>query len=117
MKPTMAELRLSISRPSLRRLGVALFASALFAAAGSATATNSTTEGNSNMTTEPRVKLQTNHGDIVIQLNAEKAPKTTANFLEYVREGFYDGTIFHRVINNFMIQGGRSEERRVGKEC
>jgi len=109
MKPTMAELRLSISRPSLRRLGVALFASALFAAAGSATATNSTTEGNSNMTTEPRVKLQTNHGDIVIQLNAEKAPKTTANFLEYVREGFYDGTIFHRVINNFMIQGGGFE--------
>ncbi len=105
----MAELRLSISRPSLRRLGVALFASALFAAAGSATATNSTTEGNSNMTTEPRVKLQTNHGDIVIQLNAEKAPKTTANFLEYVREGFYDGTIFHRVINNFMIQGGGFE--------
>lgn len=105
----MAELRLSISRPSLRRLGVALFASALFAAAGSATATNSTTEGNSNMTTEPRVKLQTNHGDIVIELNAEKAPKTTANFLEYVREGFYDGTIFHRVINNFMIQGGGFE--------
>lgn len=61
------------------------------------------------MTTDTRVKLQTNHGDIVIELNAEKAPKTTANFLEYVRDGFYDGTVFHRVINNFMIQGGGFE--------
>ncbi len=105
----MAELCLPFLRPGLRRLGAALFASALFAAAGSATAANSTTEGTSTMTTEPRVKLQTNHGEIVIELNAEKAPKTTANFLEYVREGFYDGTIFHRVINNFMIQGGGFE--------
>src|SRR5699024_4284964 len=43
---------------------------------------------------------------IVIQLNPEKAPETTKNFLSYVQDGFYDGTIFHRVINNFMIQGG-----------
>lgn len=61
------------------------------------------------MTTDSRVKLQTNHGDIVIQLDAEKAPKTTANFIGYVRDGFYDGTVFHRVINNFMIQGGGFE--------
>ncbi len=52
------------------------------------------------------VKLQTNFGDITIELNAEKAPVTVANFLQYVDNGFYDGTIFHRVINNFMIQGG-----------
>lgn len=52
------------------------------------------------------VKLQTNYGDITIELNAEKAPITVANFLQYVDSGFYDGTIFHRVINNFMIQGG-----------
>jgi peptidyl-prolyl cis-trans isomerase B (cyclophilin B) len=52
------------------------------------------------------VKLQTTMGDIVIQLDEEKAPLTTANFLKYVKEGFYDGTIFHRVIINFMIQGG-----------
>ena len=52
------------------------------------------------------VILQTNFGDITITLDAEKAPKTTENFLEYVRSGHYDGTIFHRVINNFMIQGG-----------
>jgi peptidyl-prolyl cis-trans isomerase B (cyclophilin B) len=52
------------------------------------------------------VKLQTNFGDITIELNAEKAPITVANFLQYVDSGFYDNTIFHRVINGFMIQGG-----------
>jgi cyclophilin family peptidyl-prolyl cis-trans isomerase len=52
------------------------------------------------------VKLQTNVGDIVIELNDEKAPKTVANFLGYVNDGFYSGTIFHRVIDGFMIQGG-----------
>ncbi|NNM79906.1 MAG: peptidyl-prolyl cis-trans isomerase [Gallionella sp.] len=52
------------------------------------------------------VKLHTNHGVITIQLNAEKAPQTVANFLEYVNSGFYSNTIFHRVIPNFMIQGG-----------
>jgi len=54
----------------------------------------------------PLVKLQTNMGDIVIELNEEKAPKTVANFLSYVNDGFYNGTIFHRVIDGFMIQGG-----------
>ncbi|WP_339608391.1 MULTISPECIES: peptidylprolyl isomerase [unclassified Methylophaga] len=54
----------------------------------------------------PQVKLETSHGDIVIELNEDKAPVTVANFLNYVNEGFYDGTIFHRVIKNFMIQGG-----------
>lgn len=52
------------------------------------------------------VKLETTMGDIVIELNAEKAPLTTENFLQYVKDGFYDGLIFHRVIDNFMIQGG-----------
>lgn len=61
------------------------------------------------MSTTPRVKLQTSMGDMVIQLDAEKAPKTVDNFLTYVKEGFYDGTVFHRVINNFMIQGGGFE--------
>ena len=54
----------------------------------------------------PQVELNTNKGRIVLELNSEKAPKTVANFLEYVRDGFYDGVIFHRVIENFMIQGG-----------
>ncbi|HCL54998.1 MAG TPA: hypothetical protein DIC37_17965, partial [Pseudomonas sp.] len=53
-----------------------------------------------------KVKLSTNHGDIVLQLDAEKAPQTTANFVQYVKEGHYDGTVFHRVIKGFMIQGG-----------
>ncbi len=50
--------------------------------------------------------LHTNFGDIKIQLNEEKAPETSANFLEYCRDGFYDNTLFHRVIDGFMIQGG-----------
>ncbi len=52
------------------------------------------------------ITLHTNFGDIEIELNTEKAPKTCANFLEYCQSGFYNGTIFHRVINDFMIQGG-----------
>ncbi|MGH8643726.1 MAG: peptidylprolyl isomerase [Gammaproteobacteria bacterium] len=54
----------------------------------------------------PRVELQTNWGTIVLELESEKSPQTVANFLAYVREGFYDGTVFHRVIDGFMIQGG-----------
>ncbi|RKZ39762.1 MAG: peptidyl-prolyl cis-trans isomerase [Gammaproteobacteria bacterium] len=57
-------------------------------------------------TKSPVVEMQTNFGTIVLELNAEKAPKTVANFLQYAKDGFYDGTIFHRVIGNFMIQGG-----------
>ena len=52
------------------------------------------------------VTLKTNFGDIIIELDAAAAPKTVANFEQYVTDGFFDGTIFHRVINNFMIQGG-----------
>jgi peptidyl-prolyl cis-trans isomerase B (cyclophilin B) len=54
----------------------------------------------------PRVLMQTSMGDITLELYPEKAPKSVANFLQYVDDGFYDGTIFHRVINGFMIQGG-----------
>jgi peptidyl-prolyl cis-trans isomerase B (cyclophilin B) len=52
------------------------------------------------------VKLSTNFGDMTLELNAEKAPITVANFLQYVESGFYDGVIFHRVIDGFMVQGG-----------
>ena len=52
------------------------------------------------------VTFKTNHGDITLELYADKAPKTVENFLSYVQEGFYDNTIFHRVIDGFMIQGG-----------
>ncbi|MGE8559753.1 MAG: peptidylprolyl isomerase [Acinetobacter sp.] len=58
----------------------------------------------------PQVELNTNKGRIVLELNSEKAPITVANFLEYVRDGFYDGVIFHRVIDGFMIQGGGMDE-------
>ncbi|MBL8506098.1 MAG: peptidylprolyl isomerase, partial [Methylobacillus glycogenes] len=52
------------------------------------------------------IKLHTNFGEITIELDAEKAPITAANFEQYVKDGFYDNTIFHRVIDGFMIQGG-----------
>ena len=52
------------------------------------------------------ITLKTNRGDIVIELDQENAPKTCENFIQYVKEGHFDGTIFHRVIDNFMIQGG-----------
>lgn len=52
------------------------------------------------------IKLETNMGDITLELDREKAPITTDNFIKYVEEGFYDGTVFHRVINGFMVQGG-----------
>ena len=54
----------------------------------------------------PQVELKTNQGTIVIELAADKAPKTVENFLQYTKDGFYNGTIFHRVIDGFMIQGG-----------
>jgi peptidyl-prolyl cis-trans isomerase B (cyclophilin B) len=62
------------------------------------------------------VVLSTNHGDITIELDAEKAPKTVDNFLSYVKSGHYDGTIFHRVIDGFMIQGGGFEPGMKQKE-
>ena len=61
------------------------------------------------------VKLTTTKGDIVIELNEDKAPVTVENFLNYVRDGFYDGTIFHRVIPDFMIQGGGFNDQMMQK--
>lgn len=52
------------------------------------------------------IEFHTNHGVIKLELNADKAPKTVENFINYVKKGHYDNTIFHRVISNFMIQGG-----------
>jgi peptidyl-prolyl cis-trans isomerase B (cyclophilin B) len=62
------------------------------------------------------VKLNTNHGTIVLELDADKAPKTVANFLQYAKDGFYNGTIFHRVINGFMIQGGGMQPGMAEKQ-
>jgi peptidyl-prolyl cis-trans isomerase B (cyclophilin B) len=69
-----------------------------------AATTPSTAKGKHSMVT-----LETNHGNITIELYAEKAPETVKNFLDYVNSGFYNGTVFHRVINGFMIQGGGFE--------
>ncbi len=66
-------------------------------------------EGNAD-SHQPMVRLETSKGDIVLQLDAENAPSTTRNFLSYVKEGFYDGTVFHRVIKGFMVQGGGMTE-------
>ena len=62
------------------------------------------------------VTLKTNFGDITLELFEDKAPKTVANFLSYVQDGFFDNTIFHRVINNFMVQGGGFTEDMEQKE-
>ena len=63
------------------------------------------------------VKLHTNHGVITLELDTERAPQTVANFLSYVESGHYDGTIFHRVIGNFMIQGGGFAPGMKQKDC
>lgn len=63
----------------------------------------------------PSVEFQTSQGNFTVELYPEKAPKTVANFLQYVKDGFYENTIFHRVINRFMIQGG-GFERDLGEK-
>ncbi|MDP3134837.1 MAG: peptidylprolyl isomerase [Burkholderiaceae bacterium] len=65
--------------------------------------------------TAPQVRFATNMGDIVVEVYPDKAPKTVENFLQYVRDKHYDGTIFHRIINNFMIQGGGFDARYAQK--
>ena len=66
----------------------------------------STLASSVNAFAQPTVEIKTNKGIIVVELNQEKAPTTVANFLQYTKDGFYSGTIFHRVISGFMIQGG-----------
>jgi cyclophilin family peptidyl-prolyl cis-trans isomerase len=65
--------------------------------------------------TSPVVVIKTNHGSIKVKLNAEKAPKTVENFLSYVKEDYYNNTVFHRVIKGFMIQGGGFAKKDDGK--
>jgi len=95
---------------ALRCLALVGMIPLVFFTAHAASPSNSTQkQGVSSMSTAPRVKMSTNQGDFIISLNAEKAPKTVANFLAYVKDGFFDGTIFHRVIDGFMVQGGGFE--------
>ncbi|TPG26948.1 peptidyl-prolyl cis-trans isomerase [Variovorax ginsengisoli] len=88
-----SENLLTLNHPSRR--------TALILAATLALAGNGWAQG-----AAPRVKLTTSAGDIVLELAPDKAPKTVANFLQYVKDKHYDGTIFHRVIDGFMVQGG-----------
>lgn len=66
-------------------------------------------------TDKPQVELKTSMGNIVMELYPDKAPKTVENFLEYVKSGHYNGTVFHRVINGFMIQGGGYDRKGMEK--
>jgi peptidyl-prolyl cis-trans isomerase B (cyclophilin B) len=93
---------------NMKQLFTALFALLLCCAMQSS---HSLTQGKPTM-----VKLHTNKGIITLQLDAEKAPNTVKNFLEYVDSGFYSGTIFHRVMDNFMIQGGGFEPGMTQKK-
>ncbi len=74
------------------------------------TAENTTNTNEDEKNSMTQVKLETNFGDIVIELNAEKAPLSVANFIAYTEKGAYNGTIFHRVIKDFMVQGGGFNE-------
>ena len=70
------------------------------------TPTDETKKSGEKMSANPKIKLETSKGIMVLELDAEKAPKSSENFVNYVKDGFYDGLIFHRVIPNFMVQGG-----------
>ena len=89
-----------MSHRTTRRITSAIAALAL----GSISATSSSAQ--TDETEVPQVTFETNHGSFVLELDRSAAPETVENFLAYVREGFYEGTIFHRVIAGFMIQGG-----------
>lgn len=85
---------------------LAAAATALAAETAAPNVTNETSETETKMENKVNVVIETSLGDIELELDAEKAPVTVANFLTYVDEGFYNGTIFHRVIPRFMVQGG-----------
>ena len=89
-----------MSKPTVRRLTSAIVALAL----GGVSATSPCTQADD--TGPPQVTFDTSHGSFALELDQGAAPETVENFLAYVRDGFYDGTIFHRVIAGFMIQGG-----------
>lgn len=80
------------------------------------TSTDSFSTENKMSETQTKVKFQTTLGDFIIELDAEKAPITVKNFITYVEEGFYDGTIFHRIIPGFMAQGGGFDTSFAQKE-
>src|SRR5262249_37185731 len=105
----------------LNRLGLLLLAGAVAALPGCGSETASTSGGTSLTAApahpnDPVVVIETSMGPISVELFAEKAPITVKNFLAYVDDHFYDGTIFHRVMPNFMIQGGGFEPNMTEKK-
>ena len=95
---------MTVSRRTLARLATTLAATAALGTALPAFAA------------DPRVKFVTSEGDFVVELYPDKAPKTVANFLQYVKDKHYDGTVFHRVIKGFMVQGGGFDRNYKEKE-
>jgi peptidyl-prolyl cis-trans isomerase A (cyclophilin A) len=94
-----------------RRIFLSVLCAVTLGTALSAVHAADTPEASAPTIAGPKVELKTNMGDIMLELNPEKAPKTVANFLQYVKEGHYNGTIFHRVIDGFMIQGGGYDKK------
>ncbi|HJW73505.1 MAG TPA: peptidylprolyl isomerase [Geothrix sp.] len=102
-----------MNRSSYRLVALAIALGLPLAAqapASPAAAPQSAAEAVSAPKAKPRVQLMTSYGPVVVELEPDLAPKTVENFLQYVKEGFYKGTIFHRVIDGFMIQGGGTLE-------
>ncbi|HEU4858143.1 MAG TPA: peptidylprolyl isomerase [Rhodanobacteraceae bacterium] len=97
------------TRHPLRQLAILATLVLCATAAGAQTApppASAASTGNAAAPAHPQVEIKTSQGDFVIELFPDKAPKTVANFLQYVKQGFYDGTVFHRVIPGYLIQGG-----------
>jgi peptidyl-prolyl cis-trans isomerase A (cyclophilin A) len=103
LRRTRVMPRFSLTSGPQRRRFSLLLAALAFAVGGLAT---SAVHAETKKATPPKVRLTTSLGDIVLELYPDKAPKTVENFLQYVRDKHYDGTVFHRVISNFMVQGG-----------
>lgn len=95
-----------MTKISLRSLAIALPLLLAGFAASAATPAPASTAATPAVVAHPQVKLHTSVGDITIELFPDKAPRTVANFLQYVKDGFYDGTVFHRAIPGFLVQGG-----------
>ncbi len=100
----------------LTRILATLAAVAGFSASGAALAAKPAPKQPEPVSATPQVAFKTTMGDIVVELDHDKAPKTVDNFLTYVKSGHYKGTIFHRVIDGFMIQGGGFDEKLVQKK-
>ena len=106
--------RFVLTRAAALFAGLA-FAGAAFAADPPAETPATTAAAPAPAVTGPHVSIKTSMGEIVLELDQEKAPKTVANFIAYVKSGFYKGTIFHRVIDGFMIQAGGMDAKMGGK--